>query len=277
MRIPPSVLWFYWLHLRANTKLRSLFLETILTLAVCTHLTTSIFGVLVIDGVWKVCYLTVERLSLRLLNCNSPAFEIKGKVAKIFSSLNLRRLLTRFDGPLTSLKVRALSGSIEAHFSFLVLPCLLTEVVLPYLVNLYKFKLPIDNFMITLGDVDGLIMLDFCLGCWVLLWLFYHFNGELSFLWRSIISSTFNEINKRVTLTVIHSDLLWSLGEREARKTNLFWKIYHLVNSLKSSKEKGIGETHVLYDSIPLNLASECPISGIPISFLMNKRVTGSF
>jgi hypothetical protein len=74
---------------------------------------------------------------MRLLNCNSPAFEIEGKVAKIFSCLNLRRLLTRFDGPLTSLKVRALSGSIEAHFSFLVLPSLLTEVVLPYLINLY--------------------------------------------------------------------------------------------------------------------------------------------
>ena len=276
MRIAPSILWFHWLNLRADTELRALFLQAILTFAIGAHLTASIFGVIVIDIVWYVCNLTIERLSIRLLHCNGSSFEIEGKVAKVFSCLYLRWLLTRFVRPLTALKVWALSRTIYAHFPFFVFSCLLSEVILPYLINLYQFKLSINHLMITLRDVDGLIWLYIVL-YWGLLWLFYHFNGELSFLWRSIISSTFNEISKRITLTVIHSDLLWSLGEREARKTNLFWKIYHLVNSLKSSKEKGIGETHVLYDSILLNLASECPISGIPISFLMNKRVTGSF
>lgn len=207
MRIPPSILWFHWLNLRADTELRALFLQAILTFAIGAHLTASIFGVIVIDIVWYVCNLTIERLSVSLLHCNGSSFEIEGKVAKVFSCLYLRWLLTRFVRPLTALKVWALSRTIYAHFPFFVFSCLLSEVILPYLINLYQFKLSIDHLMITLGDVDGLIRLDIAL-YWGLLWLFYHFNGELFFLGRRIISSTINTINMRLKLTGNHWGLL---------------------------------------------------------------------
>lgn len=222
MGIPSSILWFHWLNLWANTKLRSLFLQAILTLAICAHLTASIFGVVVIYTVRYICYLTIERLSLWLLHCNSSSFEIEGKVVKILSCLYLERFLTCFERPLTTLKVRALSGSIKTHFPFFVFSCLLSEEILPYLINLYQLKLSIDHFMITLGDVDRLIRLDIGL-TWSLSWLFYDFNGELFFLRRGSISSAINEISiERRGLTVIHWGLLWNLVEREGLKINPF-------------------------------------------------------
>lgn len=222
MRIPSSILWFYWLNLRADTELRALFLQAILTFAIGAHLTASIFGVIVIDIVWYVCNLTIERLSIRLLHCNGSSFEIEGKVAKVFSCLYLRWLLTRFVRPLTALKVWALSRTIYAHFPFFIFSCLLSEVILPYLINLYQLKLSIDHFMITLWDVDRLIRLDIGL-TWSLSWLFYDFNGELFFLRRVSISSAINEISiERRGLTVIHWGLLWNLVEREGLKINPF-------------------------------------------------------
>jgi len=41
--------------------------------------------------------------------------------------------------------------------------------------------------------------------------------------------------------------------------------------------EKGTGDNHVLYDSIPRNLASECPILAIPISFKLLKDLQVRF
>ena len=84
-----------------------------------------------------------------LFNSNGPPLEIEGKIVEIFSCFYLRRLLTRFGGPLTALKIRALRG-IDAQFPIFILFCLVTEVLLPNLINFYHFKLFVDNLMITL-------------------------------------------------------------------------------------------------------------------------------